>query len=311
MYSKREEFLCYLKEVKALSENSIIAYDNDLTRFAKDMSQADVKNIAYANGADLTSYVVNLVEAGNLKSTLSRRISSIRIYYKFLFEKGYISNNPTKTFKMPHISEENAECLSYEEIDKLLSVPAVGPSEKRDVAILELLYATGLKVLEVVDLDIMDINLDMGFVTCKSNFAKARIVPINASANIAIKTYIDDARQFFLDRRNKRKGKVVLEEALFLNTHGSRLTRQGLWNIVKNTGEKAGLDRMVSCHLIRSTFAVHMLENGADLHSMVDMLGFEETSSLNAYIGAVKHRLKDVYDKAHPRMNRQAKEVIF
>ena len=164
----------------------------------------------------------------------------------------------------------------------------------RDRAILEVLYATGIRVIELIDANVEDINLRMGFITCAGEHSKARIVPLGRPARAALETYIYDVRDILLKENRD-------EKALFVNYFGKRITRQGLWKVLKEYGEKVGIDKKLTPNIIRNSFAVHMLQNGADLKSLQELMGHEDISATQAYLAVTKNRIKDVYDKSHPR----------
>lgn len=205
-----------------------------------------------------------------------------------------IANNPAANIKSPKIERKELEYLEIEEIDRLLSVPDDSIKGIRDKAILETLYATGIRVSELIEANVEDINLRMGFITCAGDQSRARIVPLGRPARSAMEKYIYDARDSLL------KGNAE-EKALFLNYYGKRITRQGLWKLLKEYGKEAGIEHKLTPNVIRNSFAVHMLRNGADLKSLQELMGHEDISATQVYLSATKSRIKDVYDKTHPR----------
>ena len=205
-----------------------------------------------------------------------------------------MKDNPTTAIRSPRIDRKNLEYLTIEEVDRLLSVPDDSIKGIRDRAILELLYATGIRVSELIDADVSDINLRMGFITCAGEKSKPRIVPLGRPARAALENYIYDGRSALI-KGNKD------ETALFVNYYGKRITRQGLWKLLKEYGVKAGLDHKLTPNIIRNSFAVHMLQNGADLKSLQELMGHEDISATQVYLSVTKNRIKDVYDKSHPR----------
>ena len=214
--------------------------------------------------------------------------------YKYFIEKGLINKNPTANIKSPKIERKEIEYLSLEEVNKLLSTPDDTLKGKRDKAILELLYATGIRVNELVAANIEDVNLRIGFFTCPGEYGRARIVPLGRPAREAIERYLEDARDMFV--KNNRN-----EKALFVNYSGNRMTRQGLWKLLKTYGKKAELEDKITPHILRNSFAVHMVQNGADLKSLQELLGHEDIAATQIYLSVTKNRIKDVYDKTHPR----------
>ena len=248
----------------------------------------DVKN------TEVVAYLLELKNAGKSAATVNRKLASVRSFYRFLLEKGKIDEDPTNNIKSPRIPRKKLQYLTIEEIDKLLSAPDDSLRGKRDRAILELLYATGIRVTELIEANVEDINLRMGFITCAGEQSKARIIPMGRPARAAMEEYIYDVRDKLL-RDNKD------DKALFLNYYGQRITRQGLWKILKAYGESAGLEHKLTPNIIRNSFAVHMIQNGADLKSLQELLGHEDVTATQIYLTVTDNRIKDVYDKTHPR----------
>lgn len=289
-----ENFLDYLENEKRLSKNSLDAYLRDIRSFEKYIKEEKNVPLTEVTNPTVVSYVMDLREEGKSPSTINRKMASIRALYKYYQEKGYITANPVVNVKAPKVERKEIEYLSLEEVDTLLNIPDETLKGKRDKAILELLYATGIRVNELIAANLEDINLRIGFFTCPGEYGKARIVPLGRPAKKALETYLDVARDMYV--KNNRD-----EKALFVNYTGKRMTRQGLWKLLKTYGKKADLEERITPHILRNSFAVHMVQNGADLKSLQELLGHEDLAATQIYLSATKNRIKDVYDKTHPR----------
>ncbi len=285
-------FLDYLKNEKELSNNTLESYGRDLRQFR---SFLDEKSFNYlkVNKTTIITYLLYLQKKGRATSSISRSLASIRSLYQYLLNEGLISSDPTVNLESPKPEKKLPCILSLSEVDKLLNQPdANSKMGIRDRAMLELLYATGIRVSELVRLNINDINIDMGFISCK-NQDKERVIPIGSMAKKALKNYIDDCRIKLI--------KENIEAALFVNYYGKRLTRQGFWKIIKRYTEKANIDKKITPHTLRHSFATHLIQNGADLKSVQEMLGHSDISTTQIYMQITQNKIKDVYNKAHPR----------
>ncbi len=289
-----DQFIFYLKNEKKMSQNSLAAYKRDVLDFEKYCNENGKDNILDVTNADIVSYLLALKEDGKSAATVNRKLASIRSLYKYFNEKGMINTNPTANIKSPRVERKEISYLTVEEVDKLLSAPDNTLKGKRDRAIFEVLYATGIRVNELVAANIEDVNLRIGFFTCPGEYGRARIVPLGRPAREAIENYLEDARDMFV--KNNRK-----ERALFVNYYGKRMTRQGLWKLLKTYGKKVGIEDKITPHILRNSFAVHMIQNGADLKSLQELLGHEDIAATQIYLSVTKNRIKDVYDKTHPR----------
>ena len=290
-----EQYLKYLKEEKKLTGNSLDAYQRDLADYVKYCETKGIDDLLKVENTHIVAYLLHLTETGKSPSTLNRKLASIRAFYKYAMEMNWISKNPATNIKAPKIERKEIEYLTVDEVEKLLSMPGnETPKQKRDKAILELMYATGIKVNELIASNVEDINLRIGFFTCPGTIGKARIVPIGRMARMAIEDYLNGARDELLkDNQDER--------ALFVNFYGGRMSRQGLWKLLKAYGAKAGLEGKITPHILRNSFAVHMVQNGADLKSLQELLGHEDISATQIYLSVMKNRIKDVYDHTHPR----------
>ena len=289
-----EQFFNYLKNEKKMAKNTLDAYRRDVLEFSEFEEERGISDLRESAGTEVVAYLLKLKNNGRSAATVNRKLASVRAFYNYLLTTKEISSNPTNNIKSPRIERKELEYLTIEEIDRLLVLPDDSVRGLRDKAILELLYATGIRVTELIEADVADINLRMGFITCAGEQSKARIIPVGRPARTALENYIYDAR----DRLLKAKEG---ENALFVNYYGQRITRQGLWKILKEYGRKAGLETKLTPNIIRNSFAVHMIQNGADLKSLQELLGHEDISATQIYLTVTKNRIKDVYDKTHPR----------
>ncbi|MBR5001683.1 MAG: tyrosine-type recombinase/integrase [Firmicutes bacterium] len=225
---------------------------------------------------------------------MNRKLAAVRGYYSFFIKKGWISVNPADNIKSPKVKRKQIEFLTVEEVEHLLEQPDKSLKGVRDQALLELLYAAGLRVTEAANANVTDLNLRIGFITCSGEHGKARIVPLGRPSREAIEAYVYDVRPQLLKDKDD-------DGALFLNTNGSRLTRQGVWKILKEYAQKAGLENRLSPQTLRNSFAVHMVQNGADLKSIQELMGHEDLAATQIYLTVTKNRIKEVYDRTHPR----------
>ena len=287
------EFKKYLIEVLGSSKATSSAYLADVKEFDEYL---DKKKILIENlsGDNIKDFLNNLKNSGRSNSTMNRKMVSIRKYIEFLRNTAVLSTDPSRKIKVPKVEPKQLEYLSLEEIEKLLSQPGDDAKGLRDRAILELLYACGLKVTELTSLNVQDVDLRIGFVSCRADKSKTRIIPMGHPARQALLTYMKDARNELLAEK-KDSG------ALFVNYNGERITRQGVWKILKLYGKKAGISEDLSPQLIRNSFAAHMIMNGADLKSLQELLGNEDLSTTRLFLSLSKARVMDVYDKTHPR----------
>ncbi|MCQ2555608.1 MAG: tyrosine recombinase [Clostridia bacterium] len=282
----------YLKKEKKLSENSCLAYIRDLNQFEAYVNGRGIIHLNEVSNADVVSYVMSMKQQDMSKSTINRRLASVRAYYRFLIKNGIMTKNPTDEVKTPRVEKKEIEFLSVEDMEKLLELPDGTDKGIRDRALLELLYATGIRATEIINLKLSDLNLRMGFVKCDSSGSKARIIPVGRLAKKALEDYVLDVRD---------KLKAGESEYLFFNYMGEPLSRQGLWKILKEYGEKAQFSIGLTPQVIRNSFAVHMLQNGADVKSLQELMGHDDISATQAYLAVTKNRIKDVYDRSHPR----------
>lgn len=287
------QFIEYLHREKNTSRNTVLSYRRDLKKMAVYFEEAGLKNIEEVTEADLKSYLSDMKKAEFAPSTISRNTASMRAFFHYLFKKGMIYEDPSEGLKAPKIQKKAPEFLTVEEVDRLLRQPNPETGKgMRDKAMLELLYATGMRVSELLNLQTEDVNLSFGYVICHDS-EKERVLPIGNVSKDALAVYMDKARGFFV--------KDTKETTLFTNCSGKAMSRQGFWKVLKGYAEAAGIHRDITPHTLRHSFAVHMLQNGADIKSVQEMLGHSDISSTQIYLGLDPVKMRDVYMKAHPR----------
>ncbi|MCI2061598.1 MAG: tyrosine recombinase XerD [Eubacteriaceae bacterium] len=287
-------FIDYLRTEKRRSSNTQEAYRRDYLNFEEYMKTKSIYDLKDVSNTEIVSYLYKLKDEGKSAATVNRKLASLRALYTYMKKEGIVSRDPTEGIKSPRVGRKEIEYLTIEEVDSLLALPDDSVKGKRDKAILELLYATGIRVNELVATDVEDINLRIGFYTCNGDAGKARIIPIGKPARRAVEDYIFNSRDILLKENED-------EKALFVNYYGGRMTRQGLWKLLKAYGDKAGLGDRLTPHTLRNSFAVHMLQNGADLKSLQELMGHEDLTATQIYLSVTRHRIKDVYDRTHPR----------
>ncbi len=285
-------FLEYLSVEKGLSSNTRQSYARDIQKLL-DFLEGEKINLQKAADKDLVKFIHFQSRLGLSARSLARLISSLRSYYSFLILDGIIKVNPTVDLSAPKLWFSLPKFLSVEDVELLLQQPDEREAKGlRDKAMLELLYATGLRVSELVSLKTNDVNLESGFLICKGKGGKERIVPVGNTSASAVKKYLEEARQKLWKRETN---------TLFLTTRGGAFTRQGFWKMLKEYGEQAGLAQKISPHILRHSFATHLLECGADLRSVQLMLGHSQITTTQIYTHVTRKHLRKVYDKFHPR----------
>ncbi|MDD3364149.1 MAG: site-specific tyrosine recombinase XerD [Syntrophomonas sp.] len=289
-------FMDFIHYEKGLSANTQAAYRRDLQKFVNYLvsERCGVKRWEDVSKKDIVNYLSTEMDEGVANSTVARGFSSIKGLYKFLVGEGYIELNPTTDLETPKIRRKLPQVLSIEEVDKLMEQPDVLlPLGLRDRAMLELMYGTGVRVSELLSLQLDDINMMAGFLRCLGKGRKERIIPVNQTSIIWVERYLARSRNSLL-RRNQ-------ERTLFLNAHGRKLSRQGYFKILAQYGEKSGIKKEITPHTLRHSFATHLLENGADLRAVQEMLGHADISTTQIYTHLSKSRLREVYHQCHPR----------
>ena len=289
------DYSCYLKDERELSKNTLESYIGDLEQFREYLNDNSSSNLVNVNKTIIITYLMYLQKDGKANSTISRNLASIRSFYQYLVNKDYVREDPTYNLRSPKRDRNVPEILTPKEVDLLLSQPDVSNFKgARDKAILELLYATGMRVSELIDLNINDINYEIGYIVLRGDSLQERAIPVGKVALNEIKTYTNEYRPQVL--------KSIEEIALFLNFHGKRLTRQGLWKIIKYYTGNTNINKKITPQTLRHSFAVHLLQNGADLKSVQEMLGHSDISTTQIYSFATNDKkLREVYNKTHPR----------
>lgn len=288
------EYRDYLRDEKGLRKNTLEAYIRDTILFQKYLLDNKIKNFTKANKTIIITYLMDLQKKGRATSTISRNLASIRSLYQYLLNNNMIKEDPTLNLKPPKIEKKIPDILTIKEVNLLLEQPKTkGFKGVRDRAMLELLYATGLKVSEIVSLNLGDLDLDIGIVSIQGTENEERIIPMGKTAIESLAHYIDLYRTKEVD---------ALAEALFINYSGNRLTRQGFWKILREYTKKSNINKTITPHTLRHSFAVHLIENGADLKTVQEMLGHSDLSTTQVYSFASRDKsLRDVYKEAHPR----------
>ncbi len=282
----------FLKTEKQASANTVSSYLRDVHQFAEAMRGKDVPLVQVA-ARDVEDYANSLTKRGKSPATVTRSVASIKSFYTCMVDKGHVDQNPAKGVSPAKVERKLPQVLTGKEVELFLEQPeCTDPKGYRDRAMLELLYATGIRVSELIDLDVDDLNLPGGVLRCYSK-GRERVIPLYPAAIRALSEYITDVRPQLVDS--------VDETALFVNMSGDRMSRQGFWKLIKHYQEKAGIQKDITPHTLRHSFAAHLLENGADLRSIQEMLGHADISSTQIYSRLINQKIKDVYKKAHPR----------
>lgn len=283
----------YLIQVKHASDNTISSYMRDIHQFTQYLDTVAHVEILDVNQRIVSDYISWLSGRGKSPATLSRCLASLKSFYLYAMSLDLVDNNPVHNIQIEKAEKKLPQILSGKEVELLLEQPKCTDMKGyRDKAMLELLYATGIRVSELISLEISDISIAGGFIKCSSN-EKVRIIPLYPAAVRALNSYIHDIRPKMIASPR--------ETALFVNLNGERMSRQGFWKIIKFYQEKAHIDKEITPHTLRHSFAAHLLENGADLRSIQEMLGHSDISSTQIYAQLVKQNLKSVYNKYHPR----------
>ncbi len=285
-------FLEFIQNEKKLSNNTLQSYRRDIAQYSNYLEKNRI-NYSKVKNEDIKRYLKYLEEVGKKTSTVSRNLASIRSFYQFLLRTRKIKEDPTEGIQSPKIEKKAPSVLTSQEVELLLDQPKdVDLKGTRDKAMLEFAYATGMRVTEIISLNIEDLHLDEGYVTCKYG-NKQRNIPLGGISIKALREYIDEARPILIKSED--------EKSLFVNINGKRLTRQGFWKIVKFYKEQAHINKDITPHVLRHSFATHLLQNGADLKAIQTMLGHSDISSTQVYMQFQDESLKNVYKSAHPR----------
>lgn len=285
------EFKTYLETEKGASANTVASYMRDITQYVHYLGEDD-QQVLDATSERIDGYRKEMLKMGKSAATVTRALASLKCLYRWLQQKGRCAENPAKGVKAEKVERKLPQILSSQEVELLLEQPrCVDAKGFRDHAMLEVLYATGIRVSELISLNLDDVNLTSGYLVCMGK-KKSRIIPLYPGAIKALSDYLKNIRPTLV---------VPGERALFVNMNGVRMSRQGFWKLIKYYQEKAGIQTEITPHTLRHSFAAHLLQNGADLRSIQEMLGHADISSTQIYTHVIKNQLKDVYRKAHPR----------
>lgn len=294
MKQKVTSFLSYLKNEKKASENTILSYGRDLKEFISFLEKTEIPSFTMVNKTTILAYNYEMKKQKKADSTISRSMASLRAFFQYLIQTGELSESPTFGIELPKLEKKSPEYLLVEEVELLLKQPKEKSVKGlRDSAMIELLYATGIRVSELVTLKEKDINLTLEYVECK-NENKVRILPFGKKAKEAIEAYLKTSRPILAEKGSHK-------DVLFLNCFGNPMTRQGFWKIIKGYAKKAGIEKSITPHMLRHSFAMHLLENGATLEFVQEMLGHSDISTTQVYLRTEKENVKNVYAKVHPR----------
>jgi integrase/recombinase XerD len=296
MENQLKDFLYFLRVEKGLADNTVLAYERDLRSYLLYLKNVELlQSLNEVQRVHIVHFLGHLKEQGKSSKTSARHMSSVRAFHQFLLRDKSVDHDPSIHIETPKLERVLPKILSLQEVEILLDSPKTNNHfGLRDKAMLELLYATGIRVTELISLDIEHVHLTMGFIRVNGNGKKERIIPLGRTASEAVHGYIERGRPHFKNKKNEG-------QALFLNHQGSRLTRQGFWKILKKLALEAGINKELTPHTLRHSFAAHLLENGADIRAVQEMLGHSDISTTQIYTQVMKTRLKDVYTKFHPR----------
>ncbi len=287
------DFELYLKKNKRASDNTTVSYLRDVIKFNEFMYLRGISDISKCSTNDITGYIDALVESRKSCATITRVLASLRSFYTYLLAEQAITQNPMHNVKSVKKEKRLPRVLTNREVDLFLNQPKSDTLKGcRDKAMLEVLYATGIRVSELIALNVTDVNTTLGFIRCGAG-AGERMIPIYQAAVSAIDEYLKSVRPLLLTNSS--------EKSLFVNLNGERMTRQGFWKIIKHYQETAKITTDITPHILRHSFAAHLLENGADLNSIKEMMGHSDISSTLVYAQLIKNNLKSSYIKFHPR----------
>lgn len=293
METEINSFMIYLHNIKKTSENTQMSYHRDLVKVKNYMQEQGIADVKKITATNLNSYILYLEKNKFSAATISRNIASLKAFYHYMCKEGMVAEDITEVLHAPKIEKKMPGILSTEEVVRLLEQPSGDSSKEiRDKAMLELLYATGIRVTELITLKVSDINMQMGYIVCKDS-DKERIIPFGNAARDALIRYLQKARPAIVTDSES--------EYLFANCSGQPMSRQGFWKLVKFYAKRAGIVSDITPHTLRHSFAVHLVENGADLRSVQEMLGHSDISTTQVYMNMSRNRLREVYAKAHPR----------
>ena len=288
-----DAYVRYLHDVKKTSYNTEMSYQRDLNKMHKYLQENGIKKIAHITEDVLEGYVAYLKEHNFANATMSRHIAAMKGWFLFMVKEGMVEEDVAGNLKAPKIEKKAPDILKMEEVVKLLEEPkGSNPKELRDKAMLELLYATGIRVTELISLTTAQLNMQMNYIICNDGH-KDRIIPFGIKARDALLNYLEYSRSVMLHNPKS--------DILFVNCSGQSMSRQGFWKLIKHYALKAGITADITPHTLRHSFAAHLVENGADLKSVQEMMGHSDISTTQIYANLNQNKLRDVYSKAHPR----------
>lgn len=293
MENQIQSFIAYLHNVKKTSANTELSYRRDLQKAESYFAAQGVYEAGKITATSLNSYVLWLEKQGFSPATVSRNIASLKAFFQYLRKEGVVEEDVSWQLKAPRVEKKAPEILSMEEVIRLLEQPSGStPKEVRDKAMLELLYATGIRVSELISLRLEDLNMQLGYLVCQDR-ARERVIPFGHQAREALLLYLGTARNAMVSDPS--------EHILFVNCAGTPMSRQGFWKLIKHYAQQAGIRSEITPHTLRHSFAAHLVENGADLRSVQEMLGHADISTTQIYANRSQNHLREVYAKAHPR----------
>lgn len=288
-----QAFVGYLDTEKKASHNTCISYERDLRKLKEYLQQQGVEQVQEVSETSLNSYILFLEREGKAASTVSRYIASFKGFFEYCYKQGVIMTDPAERLKPPKVERKFPQILSVEEMKRLLEQPDIHSDKGiRDKAMLELLYATGIRVSELISLNLEDVNLEMEYVICHEK-TKDRIIPFGSDAKCALQKYLEKTRMQMIGTEEKGQ--------LFVNCSGQPMSRQGFWKLIKYYGEKAEIEKEITPHTFRHSFAAHLLENGADAQSVQKMMGHSDVSAVQMYVDMQAGNVREIYKKFHPR----------
>ena len=293
MEKEIQAFITYLHNVKGTSANTEMSYKRDLEKVQHFMESRGIHEASAVSEQDLRDYVKYLEDNKFAAATVSRNIASLKAFYHYMVQEGMVAKDLSESLKAPKIEKKIPEIMSPDEVVRLLEQPSgSSPKEIRDKAMLELLYATGIRVTELITLKLSDVNMTMSFILCRDR-NKERIIPFGTAAKSALTKYLDGTRDEMLENK--------ASDVLFANCSGQPMSRQGFWKLIKYYAKKADIKADITPHTLRHSFAAHLVENGADLRSVQEMLGHSDISTTQIYANLNHNHIREVYAKAHPR----------
>ncbi|UUZ79525.1 site-specific tyrosine recombinase XerD [Paenibacillus sp. P26] len=295
MKNDLQTFIRFLSDERGLARNTLDSYERDLLQYIEYLDAAGIRNLKESGKVHIAGYLLKLKQMGRATATVTRSMVSIRAFYQYLVRERRLDQDPSMHMEIPKLEKRSPKVLTVEEVETLLQAPpSATPNGQRDKAMLESLYATGIRVTELIMLDVDSVNPEMGFIRCIGKGGRERVVPLGGIASECLKEYITSTRPKLMKHSAE-------EAALFINHLGTRITRQGFWKIIKRYAADSGIRQEITPHTLRHSFATHLLENGADLRSVQEMLGHADISTTQIYTQVTRSKLKEVYDRAHPR----------